>query len=31
MIFVPAIPDADFKRCCLKTGKLDGANRAYFF
>jgi hypothetical protein len=22
---------AGFKRCCMKTGKQDGSNRAYFF
>jgi len=27
----PAAPAAAFKRRCLRTGKYDGTNRAYFF
>jgi hypothetical protein len=30
-ISVRAILDAGFKRCCMKAGKHDGANRDYFF
>jgi len=26
-----AVLRAGFKRCCMKAGKHDGTNRAYFF
>src|SRR5208282_6309738 len=28
---VPAALDCAFKKCCLKSGRFDGANRNYFF
>lgn len=31
MIRARAEADADFKRCCLKSGKHDGANRGEYF
>jgi hypothetical protein len=31
MICARAVLRAGFKRCCMKAGKRDGANRAYFF
>jgi hypothetical protein len=30
-IRVRAVLGAGFKRCCMKAGKHDGTNRAYFF
>ena len=31
MIRARAAQDADFKRCCMLTGELDGSDRDYFF
>ena len=31
MIFAHAARDAGFKRCCLRVGRYDGAERAYYF
>jgi hypothetical protein len=31
MTSAPAAPDASFKRCCLQSGRYDGAQRAYYF
>jgi hypothetical protein len=30
-IRVPVAPAADFKRCCMLSGELDGSDRDYFF
>ena len=29
-IYVPAVQAGNFKKCCLKSGQFDGANRNYF-
>jgi hypothetical protein len=31
MICAHAARDAGFKRCCLRVGRYDGAERAYYF
>jgi len=30
LICVPAVQDGNFKKCCLKSGRFDGAKRNYF-
>jgi hypothetical protein len=31
MTFAHVGSDADFKLCCMKSGRFDGANRGHFF
>ncbi len=31
MTYVPAAPDAAFKKCCMRSGCYDGSRRNHFF
>jgi hypothetical protein len=31
MISARAVPDADFKNCCMQDGRFDGAERNHYF
>ena len=30
-IYVRAVPDDAFKKCCIRSGRYDGSSRNYFF
>jgi len=30
MTFARAVPDAGFKKCCMRSGEYDGSDRHYY-